>query len=270
MTATRRLSARRWRATPTAFCAASRPASAPARVMASASRALMIRSGAFASTPSKLLADPYAWRFDRPFQPPSLDVQVRRGHRPATRRKRSPARRPPASRDTSASRRRRWSSTSSTCAASRGSIRRSPKLRAAPSRASRIRRRSSILAKLGVTAVEIMPADPFIDDRHMPPLGLSNAWGYNSVVFGSPDPRLAPGGWAEVRAATDALHAAGMEAILDVVFNHNGESDQLGPTLSFRGLDNHGLVPARPKQSGALHQRHRHRQLPRARPAAGR
>ncbi len=94
------------------------------------------------------------------------------------------------------------------------------------------------LAKLGVTAVEIMPADPFIDDRHMPPLGLSDAWGYNSVVFGSPDPRLAPGGWAEVRAATDALHAAGMEAILDVVFNHNGESDELGPTLSFRGLDN--------------------------------
>ena len=83
-----------------------------------------------------------------------------------------------------------------------------------------------------------MPADTFVDERHLPPLGLSNAWGYNAVVFGSPDPRLAPGGWEEVRAATDALHAAGMEAILDVVFNHNGESDQLGPTLSFRGLDN--------------------------------
>ena len=94
------------------------------------------------------------------------------------------------------------------------------------------------LAALGVTAVEIMPADTFVDDRHMPPLGLSDAWGYNAVVFGSPDPRLAPGGWEEVRAATDALHAAGMEAILDVVFNHNGESDELGPTLSLRGLDN--------------------------------
>jgi glycogen debranching enzyme GlgX/4-alpha-glucanotransferase len=94
------------------------------------------------------------------------------------------------------------------------------------------------LAVLGVTAVEIMPADAFVDERHLPPLGLSNAWGYNPVVFGVPDPRLAPGGWAEVRAATDALHAAGMEAILDVVFNHNGESDQFGPTLSFRGLDN--------------------------------
>ena len=94
------------------------------------------------------------------------------------------------------------------------------------------------LAALGVTAVEIMPADAFVDERHLPPLGLSNAWGYNAVVFGAPDPRLAPGGWADVRAATDALHAAGMEAILDVVFNHNGESDQFGPTLSFRGLDN--------------------------------
>ena len=94
------------------------------------------------------------------------------------------------------------------------------------------------LAGLGVTAVEIMPADVFVDERHLPPLGLSNVWGYNPVVFGAPDPRLAPGGWPDVRAATDALHAAGIEAILDVVFNHNGESDQFGPTLSFRGLDN--------------------------------
>ncbi len=94
------------------------------------------------------------------------------------------------------------------------------------------------LAGLGVTAVEIMPADAFVDERHLPPLGLANAWGYNPVVYGAPDPRLAPGGWAEVRWATDALHAAGMEAILDVVFNHNGESDAFGPTLSFRGLDN--------------------------------
>src|SRR4029077_20842985 len=98
------------------------------------------------------------------------------------------------------------------------------------------------LAALGVTAVEIMPADTFVDERQMPALGLSDAWGYNSVVFGSPDPRLAPGGWEEVRATTDALHAAGMEAILDVVFNHNGESDQLGPTLSFPSLDHEALV----------------------------
>jgi len=94
------------------------------------------------------------------------------------------------------------------------------------------------LQALGVTTVEVMPADAWIDERHLPALGLSNAWGYNPVVLGAPDPRLAPGGWAEVRAATDALHAAGMEAILDIVLNHNGESDEFGPTVSFRGLDN--------------------------------
>jgi glycogen operon protein len=107
------------------------------------------------------------------------------------------------------------------------------------------------LSGLGVTAVEIMPADAFVDERHLPPLSLANAWGYNPVVFGAPDPRLAPGGWAEVRAATDALHDGGMEAILDVVFNHNGESDQFGPTLSFRGLDNAAffrLEPSDPAQ----------------------
>ena len=92
--------------------------------------------------------------------------------------------------------------------------------------------------RLGVTTIEVMPVDVFVDERHLPPLGLSNAWGYNPIVLGAPDPRLAPGGWAEVRAATDALHAAGLEVVLDIVLNHNGESDELGPTLSFRGLDN--------------------------------
>jgi glycogen operon protein len=94
------------------------------------------------------------------------------------------------------------------------------------------------LVKLGVTSVEIMPAHAFVDERHLPPLGLENAWGYNPIVLGAPDPRLAPGGWREVRQATDALHAAGLEAILDVVLNHSGESDEFGPTLSMRGLDN--------------------------------
>jgi len=94
------------------------------------------------------------------------------------------------------------------------------------------------LKSLGVTTVEIMPADAFVDERHLPALGLTNAWGYNPVIWGAPDPRLAPEGWPEVRRATDALHAAGFEVVLDVVLNHNGESDELGPTLSFRGLDN--------------------------------
>lgn len=105
------------------------------------------------------------------------------------------------------------------------------------------------LKSLGVTAVELMPATATIDERHLPPLGLSNYWGYNPVSFLAPDPRLAPGGFAEIRAAVAALHAAGIGVILDVVFNHTGESDHWGPTLSLRGLDNTGyyrLVPGSP------------------------
>jgi glycogen debranching enzyme GlgX/4-alpha-glucanotransferase len=94
------------------------------------------------------------------------------------------------------------------------------------------------LTRLGITTVELMPSAAWIDERHLPPLGRSNYWGYNPIAFLAPDPRLAPGGWAEVRAAVDALHAAGLNVILDVVLNHSGESDELGPTLSMRGLDN--------------------------------
>ena len=93
------------------------------------------------------------------------------------------------------------------------------------------------LKRLGVSAVELMPVAAWIDERHLPPLGLSNAWGYNPVCFMALDPRLAPGGIAELRAATETLRAAGIGVILDVVFNHTGESDGLGPTLSLRGLD---------------------------------
>lgn len=92
------------------------------------------------------------------------------------------------------------------------------------------------LAKLQVTAVELMPLVAWIDERHLPTLGLSNAWGYNPVTFMALDPRLAPGGIAELRQAVAALHAAGIGVILDMVFNHSGESDALGPTLSLRGL----------------------------------
>ena len=96
------------------------------------------------------------------------------------------------------------------------------------------------LTRLGVTTVELMPSAAWVDERHLPALNLSNYWGYNPIAFLAPDPRLAPGGWAEVRAAVDALHAAGLSVILDVVLNHSGESDELGPTLSLRGLDNAG------------------------------
>jgi glycogen debranching enzyme GlgX len=96
------------------------------------------------------------------------------------------------------------------------------------------------LTRLGITTVELMPSAAWVDERHLPSLHLSNYWGYNPIAFLAPDPRLAPGGWPEVRAAVDALHAAGICVILDVVLNHSGECDELGPTLSLRGLDNAG------------------------------
>ncbi len=94
------------------------------------------------------------------------------------------------------------------------------------------------LEKLHVSAIELMPITAWIDERHLPPLGLSNAWGYNPVVPMALDPRLCPGGVVELRETVAALHARGIGVILDLVFNHTGESDVLGPVISFRGLDN--------------------------------
>ena len=94
------------------------------------------------------------------------------------------------------------------------------------------------LVALGVDTVELMPVAAWIDERHLQPLGLHNAWGYNPIVFMAPDPRLAPGGLGEVRATVTALHEAGIRVVLDAVYNHTGESDAEGPTLSLRGLDN--------------------------------
>ena len=91
--------------------------------------------------------------------------------------------------------------------------------------------------KLGVAAVELMPVNAWIDERHLAPHGLANAWGYNPVSLMALDPRLAPNGISDLRLVADALHKAGIALILDVVMNHTGESDVYGPVLSFRGLD---------------------------------
>jgi glycogen operon protein len=93
------------------------------------------------------------------------------------------------------------------------------------------------LVGLGVDTVELMPIAAWIDERHLHRLGLANAWGYNPVAFMAPDPRLAPGGLAEVRRTVAALHGARLRVILDAVYNHTGEGDEFGPTLSLRGLD---------------------------------
>jgi glycogen operon protein len=94
------------------------------------------------------------------------------------------------------------------------------------------------LRKLHVTAVELMPIVAWIDERHLPPLGLSNAWGYNPIAPMALDPDLCPGGVTELRETVAALHAEGIGVILDLVLNHTGESDVAGGVLSLRGLDN--------------------------------
>ena len=100
------------------------------------------------------------------------------------------------------------------------------------------------LQGLRVTAIELMPIVAWIDERHLPPFGLSNYWGYNPVAFGALDPRLCPGGVEELRATVATLHEAGIGVILDLVFNHTGESDVHGPVLSLRGLDDAAYAQA--------------------------
>lgn len=99
------------------------------------------------------------------------------------------------------------------------------------------------LHELGITAVELMPVHHFVNDRHLQEMGLSNYWGYNTIGFLAPDVRYASSGWrgeqvVEFKQMVKALHKAGIEVILDVVYNHTGEGSQMGPTLSFKGVDN--------------------------------
>ncbi len=95
------------------------------------------------------------------------------------------------------------------------------------------------LGALGITSVELMPVFAFVDEHFLHRKGLKNYWGYNSINFFAPTGRYAHGSArAEFREMVDAIHDAGLEVILDVAYNHTGESDALGPSLSFRGIDN--------------------------------
>ncbi len=99
------------------------------------------------------------------------------------------------------------------------------------------------LHRLGVTAVKLLPIHGFLDEKHLVQRGLTNYWGYNTLSFFAPAPRYASRADGqstidEFRSMVRSLHAAGIEVILDVVFNHTAETDEFGPTLSFRGIDN--------------------------------
>ncbi|MFZ1640447.1 MAG: glycogen debranching protein GlgX [Candidatus Contendobacter sp.] len=103
------------------------------------------------------------------------------------------------------------------------------------------------LQSLGITAVELMPVHAFVDDRFLTDRGLRNYWGYNTLCFFAPEPRYLSGGdLVEFKTMIKRLHDAGIEVLLDVVYNHTAEGDQMGPTLSFKGIDNasyYRLIP---------------------------
>ncbi|RIJ42311.1 glycogen debranching protein GlgX [Pontibacter oryzae] len=99
------------------------------------------------------------------------------------------------------------------------------------------------LQDLGITAIELMPIHHFITDRHLADRNLTNYWGYNTIGFFAPDVRYSSSGTrgeqvVEFKKMVKALHQAGIEVILDVVYNHTAEGNHMGPTLSFRGVDN--------------------------------
>jgi len=95
------------------------------------------------------------------------------------------------------------------------------------------------LRRLGVTTVELMPVHYFVDDRRLVQHGLRNYWGYNTIGYFAPESRYSASGKVnEFKTMVKALHSAGLEVILDVVYNHTAEGDELGPTLCFRGMDN--------------------------------
>ena len=107
------------------------------------------------------------------------------------------------------------------------------------------------LRSLGVTSVELLPIHSFVNDSLLLDKGLTNYWGYNTIGFFAPDPRyFATGSIAEFKQMVAHFHDAGLEVILDVVYNHSAEGNERGPTLSFRGIDNasyYRLLPDKPR-----------------------
>ncbi|HTQ35644.1 MAG TPA: alpha-amylase family glycosyl hydrolase, partial [Steroidobacteraceae bacterium] len=109
------------------------------------------------------------------------------------------------------------------------------------------------LKSLGVTTIELLPIHTFVNDQHLLERGLTNYWGYNSIGFFAPDPRYASRPEQSLREFKEMVarfHEAGLEVILDVVYNHTAEGNERGPTLSFRGIDNaiyYRLLPDNPR-----------------------
>jgi isoamylase len=109
------------------------------------------------------------------------------------------------------------------------------------------------LTDLGITAIELLPVHAFLNDRFLVEKDLTNYWGYQTLGFFAPDPRyLHAGQIAEFQYMVARLHAAGIEVILDVVYNHTGEGNEQGPTLSFRGLDNLSYYRLAPDKRGYI------------------
>ena len=116
-----------------------------------------------------------------------------------------------------------------------------------------------------MSAIELLPIHAFLDDRYLLDRGLKNYWGYNTLSFFAPETRYATGNAiTDFRSTVAALHDAGIEVILDVVYNHTCEGNQLGPTLCYRGYRQCVLLLAAAGQSALLRRFHRHRQFAQA------
>jgi len=189
--------------------------------------------------PEKLLIDPYARMLDGEFR---WDDAVF-GDRPGDSAQNIPKSvvcdpRPPAKKNVSVP----WSETIFYEANVRGFTMRHPSVEESARGTFSGLRQADVLAylkSLGITSIELMPVQAFIDEHHLVSSGLRNYWGYNTINFFSPMQRYARGNpISDFCEMVDSIHDAGFEVIMDVAYNHTGEADHRGPMLSFRGIDN--------------------------------